>query len=91
MIHILSDYRPSIDFFLMIIQTNSECIAFATFVCAEYQICVPICDRKLYQDCMVPTCLISAGRNIPPPYFPIIESAPKSLQRKKEFYNLKLL
>lgn len=42
MIHILSDYRPSIDFFLMIVQTNSECIAFATFVCVEYQICVPM-------------------------------------------------
>lgn len=65
----------------MIIQTNSECTAFATFVCAEYQICVPVRLRTVSK--LVPTCLISAGRNIPPPYLPIIESAPKSLQRKK--------
>ena len=28
---------------------------------------------------MFHTCLMSAGRNIPPPYLPIMESAPKSL------------
>ena len=31
---------------------------------------------------MFHTCLISAGRNIPPPYLPIMESAPKSLAKK---------